>query len=260
MKKLSEQDIKNLITKFNRCLESYSKRPAADDSCTEILVSLTKHYLALLSENKMLREHLFDAEQQLPEEHQWQNILAAKLQLAINSQEKSRDHLEIISSINNEPYIITIQKKFGNSPGQLLKKSEIRRLKAVKKITNLQKMMKELVKTIESQSRVVDAYKMIFFEQEKSLEGLAEQREILAKAYDLLKYQAGKYNIRVTSYLPSLKEAPTSCFQSIQEAWQAAGRESNRAYRLQREVDNLKNYLGRLKRGYVLYNKKRGTY
>jgi hypothetical protein len=261
MKHLNEQDIKNTLTRFERCLDNppkYSNKSSLE--CLEIVKELSKKYLALLAENKMLREYLFDAEQGLPEEQQWQNILAAKLELAISSQEKRRDYLEITSSINNEAYTITIQKKRGNTPEQLLKKSEIRRLKAVKKVTNLHKTVKELSNSIETQRKTVDSYRILFFDQASSLEGLADQRGLLMRAAELWKTHAVGYNARADSYFIRLKEVPTSCFLSLQEAWQSASREADRANRLQREVNNLKNCLGKLKRNCMLYNKKRGTY
>lgn len=250
MEKLSEKDIKNIKIRLEKHEDLKSKNAIT-------ILDLCKHYLFLLSENKMLRERLFDAEFSLPEDKKWQSILDAKLQLAINSQKKSRDFLEIINSINNEPYIITIQKKFGNTPNQLLKKSEIRRLKAVNKIVNLGKIIKELKKTISNQTLTIHSFRLL---DNSTPEGLEISRAHIIKAYELLKDRANSFNIKVSGYHIKLKEAPESCKESIQEAWQTASREGLRAKRLESEVQKLKISLAQLKKKCVLYSRKRGTY
>lgn len=250
MQKLSEKDIENIKIRLTKHEDLTSKNVIT-------ILNLCKHYLFLLSENKMLRQELFDVEQTLPEENRWQSILATKLQLAINSQKKSCDFLEIVNSINNESYIITIQKKFGNTPNQLLKKSEIRRLKAVNKIVNLQKIIKELKGENQAQKATILSFKLL---RDSTLEGLEATKAQLIKSYEILASRAKTFNLQASIYNVKLKDTPNSCRESLQEAWQVASKESLRAQSLEVEVKKLKISLAQLKKKCVLYTRKRGTY
>lgn len=113
------------------------------DICHNDIMNLCEEMLKLRKENSLLRQNLFELEQQVPEEQQWQNVIANKLERAHLASD-GKDFIEINNSINNVTYTISVQKKFGKSPVQLLKQSEIRRLKASQKIVNLRKELSNL--------------------------------------------------------------------------------------------------------------------
>jgi hypothetical protein len=117
-----------------------------DNICFSDIENLCETVLQLHKENSLLRQNLFELEQQVPEEQQWHNVIANKLERAsFFSGEK--DFFEISNSINNVIYTISVQKKFGKSPVQLLRQSEIRRLKASQKVVNLHKERRSLEET-----------------------------------------------------------------------------------------------------------------
>jgi hypothetical protein len=119
-----------------------------------VVKELCKQTSKLLKENIILRENLFNIEQQISPNQQWENILANKLQRAIK--EQNQEHLEIINSIDNQVFIISIQKKYGKTPQQLLQQSEIRRTKVEEKNKNLLVEIEENRKRILQQSSQIN--------------------------------------------------------------------------------------------------------
>lgn len=113
------------------------------DICHHDIMNLCAEMLKLRKENSLLRQNLFELEQQVPEEQQWHNVIANKLERA-NLVSDGKDFFEINNSINNTTYTISVQKKFGKTPVQLLKQSEIRRLKASQKVVNLRKELNNI--------------------------------------------------------------------------------------------------------------------
>ena len=115
----------------------------------------------LEDENTMLRENCFNIEQRVPSEQQWQNILACKLQRAVLQNDDyflrkiKKDSLEITNSINNDIFVITIQRKFGKTPEQLREEAVDRRLKAEIKVENLSKAAREMEKKLAEQHKQI---------------------------------------------------------------------------------------------------------
>ncbi len=153
MKKLTKESLDSIKMRVEDKLENY-----------DILVSdynnMRENILFYMKENLLLKEKLLNLELSLPEEQQWQNILAAKLDLAFLSSDK-KAFLEINNSINNETFTIIIQRKFGKTPKQLLDVSEIRRKKVITKNIALIKNIKALESTITYLNSDVASFKAI---------------------------------------------------------------------------------------------------
>lgn len=254
MKKIDEKEIRNLKVRFD-------KQDLDKQNTLSIIRDLYHTCLRLFEENNFLKDTVNSISHDLPAEKQWQNILSTQLELGLLSQEKSRDFLEITNSINNQVYTVTIQRKFGNTPNQLLKKSEIRRLKASEKIVNLKKEIRELKECINSHKLRIDR---LLLTQERfpiaSLEELNITKEKIIEAYKFLQSTANRYNVRAQAYQVRVRDVPRSVMDSLHEAWAIASKEINHTLRLQKEITQLKVKLAQLKRQCVLSNKKRTTY
>lgn len=133
---MRKEDIEAIRIRADKNLAKYDV-PYSD------IMKLCDDAEALRKENSLLRQNLFELEQQVPEDQQWQNVLANKLERALFAHD-GKDYLEINNSINNTTFTISIQKKFGKTPVQLLRQSEIRRLKALSKIVGLLNELKKL--------------------------------------------------------------------------------------------------------------------
>lgn len=133
---MKKEDVVAVKVRAEKYLKKY-EQPYSD------IMKLCDTVDSLRKENSLLRQNLFELEQKVPEEQQWQNVIANKLERALLTSD-GKDFLEINNSINNSTFTISIQKKFGKTPVQLLRQSEIRRLKALKKIVGLLNELKKL--------------------------------------------------------------------------------------------------------------------
>lgn len=126
----------------------------------EIVQELCDEAEKLWKDNAALRDQLFQIDQEQDINKQWETILAAKLDRAIREND-GKDYLEIRNSINNDIFTITIQKKFGQTPEQLRRSSDIRRLKAAKKIVNLLKDNKQMQQKLVDQGNEIRVLKTL---------------------------------------------------------------------------------------------------
>lgn len=197
--------------------------------------------LELLKENSLLKEKLFDIEQSLSDEHKINNIIDAKLSLALLSNNK-KDFLEINKSINNNVWSIIIQKKFGKTPQQLLQSSDLRLKKAIKKIVNLHKELKvfEQKNTKLAQTNIV--LNKLKADSPEELIKTGDEIQILI---DLVKSKISSYNGLITK--DSLKKLHRSFSDSLQEAWGRAAYAEFQTRKVQTELDSLKNKLAKKK-------------
>lgn len=178
---------------------------------------LYESHLALCNENARLKQNLFDLEQAAPEEQQWQNVIATKLDRAVSSDGK--DYLEINNSINNEIYTISIQRKFGKTPKQLLDQSEIRRLKASKKVLNLLREKRVLEAALAKLNIEVNAFKILTGPSDNT------ESEVLARTrLDIMIKIVNRCinTFNNTLYRRSLNKLHESTKSSFHEAWARA--------------------------------------
>jgi len=206
--------------------------------------NMRENILFLIKENAVLKEKLFDLEQELPDDKRWENILASKLELAFLENE-AKEFFEINNSINNQTYTIIIQKKFGKTPKQLLKSSEIRRLKAIRKIVSLQKHIIELQKTCTDYNNQIGALTNIVSKPFQNDESVRLSRQIVEAA--LLKAQqlAHSFNTQFIKY--ETVKLHKSFTASYYESWR-------RASDAESQVEKLKNEISKIKR--VILQKK----
>lgn len=195
----------------------------------------------LMMENKILREQIFIMEQEAPEEQRWENWLAAKLQRAITHNDDyylrniKKDYVEITNSINNDIFVITIQKKHGKTPEQLREQSEIRRLKAIQKIVNLLKQNKQMAAKLSQQFTDIQKLTTIrTYPETLEAKSKEELEQIIARVNELIKrFNKDVYSRQLSKLQPSMKA-------SFHEAWTRAATSDAKARTLEKENKQLK--------------------
>lgn len=200
--------------------------------------NMRDNILFLMKENSLLKEKLFELEQALPPDQQWENILSSKLELAFLEND-SKEFLEINNSINNQTYTIIIQKKFGKTPAQLLDLSEIQRHKVIKKNIALQKHIDDLQKTCSYYKAEISVLLKLFNKPFLSEEDIESSQKVLEAAIFKTKELISKFNNNFIKY-HGLK-----MHRSFQEAFNEGWRRANSA---ETEVSDLKVKVKQLKR------------
>jgi hypothetical protein len=249
MKRLSKESLDFIKARLEKVVQNNS-------FCLRDYEDMRAEILSLTKENSLLKEKLFDLEQSLPEEQQWQNIIASKLELSF-FENGCKEFLEINNSINNQTYTIIIQRKFGKTPKQLFDLSEIRRLKVIKKNIALQKHIKSLEVSCANYSKELAALKYIMgiFKSDDDVEvtrKLVEAAIANTKALVLtfnnsfIKYEGAKLH-------SSFKEAFREGFRRASEAENFNDKLIKEIKILKREILKKKYprcriYKGRLKR------------
>jgi hypothetical protein len=224
-----------------------------DISVIHDLTYLSEQLESLMEENKILRDQIFTIEQQVPEEQQWENVLAAKLQRAILNSGIKKEYLEILNSTNNDIFVITIQKKFGKTPEQLLQQSEIRRLKASQKIVNLLKQNKQLAEKLAQQAQEVQLLMKIrysFDNEEINISSEKEFRTLIDRVNKLI----GKFNQRMLAV--NLQKLHASFKSAYQEGWTRAAISEAKAIASEKEIKKLKMELMKKKHPRSRFRKK----
>jgi hypothetical protein len=211
---------------------------SANLNTEEIVLDLCDNAQKLLEENAALKEQLFEIEQEQDPGRQWETILAAKLARAVR-ENKNKEHLEFFNSTNNDIFIVTIQRKFGQSPEQLRYSSEIRRLKAAKKIVNLlrdNKIMQSKIIQLNEDLRILKAVKNTDWDDIKT-------REDIERAIDMVNYFIKQHNQVV--YRKHLGKLTNSMRESYHEAWTRAADASWKVSEIKKELEALKFELHR---------------
>lgn len=207
------------------------------------------YYLAdqlesLMEENEILREQVFVIEQVVPEEQRLENILASKCKRIVLDNTRNtipnikKEYLEITNSINNDIFVITIQKKFGKTPEQLREQSEIRRFKAVQKIVNVLKQNKKL-RELSAELRK-DVFSLSAIRMPDEASELKTQEEI-QRAIDLLNKVIRSFNLIM--FRRGLNKLQPSMRASFHEAWERAAHSDFKVSSLEKEVSSLKRKL-----------------
>lgn len=207
---------------------------------------------AQLKLNRWLDERLFEIEQLAPNENKWDTILAEKLERAITLNDNKKDYLEITNSINNDIFVITIQRKFGQTPEQLQKQSDIRRFKASKKIANLLNINKQLQGKLIRQEKDIRTLTLL---RMPNLEDELKTREEIQRAIDQINILVKNYNKHV--FNRELVKLTTSMRSAYQEAWTRSALVSSENLKLAKEIKLLKQELNRKRVEYSKYSKYR---
>lgn len=189
----------------------------------------------LLEENAALKESLFNLEQAEP--IRWETILAEKLERAIRENNK-KDYLEVVNSINNDIFVITIQRKFGQTPEQLQKQSDIRRLKAAKKIVNLLSANKEMAEKLAKQAKDIQLLTAL---RMPNLEEELKTRDDVQRAIDQLNIIIKNYNKH--TFARQMGKLTTSMQQAYRESWMRAAMQSSENLKLTKDIKLLKQEL-----------------
>lgn len=199
----------------------------------EIVLDLCDNAQKLLEENAALKEQLFQIEQEQDPERQWETILAAKLARAVR-ENKNKDYLEVCNSTNNDIFIITIQRKFGQSPDQLRRSSEIRRLKATTKIVSLLKDNKMMQLKLHQLSEDLRILRSIKNGEWDSLQSLKD----IEKAIDIVNLFIKQHNqVLLKKHLATLTN---SMRESHQEAWSRAADAYWKVIEIKKELGELR--------------------
>lgn len=215
------------------------------------IMKLCDAVLALREENSLLRQNLFELEQEVPDEQQWHNVIANKLERAILAQ-GGKEFLEIHNSINNTTFTISIQKKYGNTPQQLLEKSEIRRLKAIQKIVNLTKEI-NILKNLCAKNSV--EIKILSSIGKPSIDQELVVRDKIDTTIKALKEVITSYNSTV--YSRNLPKLHISMKNVLQEAMQRASICSSKLLKVEEENKLLKKAILKRKNPLCRIYKKR---
>jgi hypothetical protein len=200
------------------------------------VINLCDNVSYLAQEVQSLKDRVFDLEQSAPEEKRWENILANKLNYSLAKNKK--DYLEITNSINDQVFIITIQKKFGKTPDQLRRQSEIRRLKAATKIVSLLKANKEMATKLSQQFREIQTLTTLRM----------PTPEIEAKTHEEIQYIIDKVNVLIKNYKKivfprQLAKLTGSMQESFREAWHRTSISYGKIASLEAQVKALKRAL-----------------
>lgn len=212
----------------------------------------------LEQENEILREIMFNLAQEAPEEQRWENILAAKLHRAVllNNdllwRDIKKDSLEITNSINNDIFVITIQRKFGKTPEQLREEAVDRRLKAEDKVKNLSKAAQEMEKKLRDQQRQIQTLLALRMD---SPEVEAKTKEEIQRLIDAVNTLIKNYN--KTVFPRELGKLTDSMQKAYREAWQRASVSEFQVRRLETKVLELKHLLNKKKSGNFKFNRYR---
>lgn len=229
------------LTKFSSKDISFARTfvtKRCGDDINTIVEELCDEAQNLLDENAELKNRLFQIEQEQDPERQWQTILAAKLDRAV-SENNGKDYLEISNSINNDIFIITIQRKFGQSPEQLRRSSDIRRLKAAKKITHLLADNKQMQKKLVDQGNEIRVLKLI----QKGEWDEIKSRQDIQLAIDAVNVLIRQFNQKL--YAREVGKLTNSMRESNQEAWTRAADLQWRNAELTKTIQVLKAELNR---------------
>lgn len=211
------------------------------------LRELSSELLSFVKENSILKEQIFNIEQSCSEENKWENILAAKMQRAFSLNNSEKDFFEITNSINNDIFVITIQKKFGKTPYQLLKEAEIHKSKALSKVSNLNTEISFLYKkNLEKDQliRLLNNYK------NKTLEDLELYQNELGDVIDWVNRLISSNNSIV--YRNAIKKMHVSFSEVVSEAWEKYLASHDEVLKLKKKLSQLetisKKKLSRLRR------------
>lgn len=242
----SKRNLDLILLRANKHLDPKSKEYAD-------IVSAVSHANHFLKENSLLKEKLFDIEQSVSEEEKILNIIDAKLSLALLSNDK-KTFLEINKPTNNDVWSIIIQKKFGHTPQQLLKKSEARRAKAIKKIINLRKENESLTDAI---SRLRFENNLFYKLKLGSPEEIINTREELQKLRNIVVAYINNFNSFI--YRKELPNIHESWRAHLNEAWSRASISETKLYKANKELAALKKkkhplsliYSKKVKRGNI---------
>lgn len=250
MIKLSKNITQDLIYLIKyRTLKFHHKM---DDITFFYINYLCEQTSLLLKENKIIKENLFQVEQESPPDQKWENVLAAKLNRVL--QQGKKDFLEITNSINNDIFVITIQKKFGRTPEQLLEQAQIRKLKAIKKLVNIIKDSKNIKRKLLEQEKDIKA---LTFLKMDSPEDILQTHSELQRAIDKINQLTRTFNIallkRVVQQFPnhhlSFKEAFEEAWRRGSNAeWKLSAAEQ-KIIRLERCLMAKKNFYSRIYKG-----------
>jgi hypothetical protein len=200
----------------------------------DILMELDKLAEAahqLLKDNFLLKANLLDIESAVEPDHQWENILACKLARAVQTK---GEVLELTQSVNNETWIITIHKKFGRTPLQLLEDSEIRRKKAQQKAKSLLKENQHMQGKLSMLDREICAIRLL----KNSAELEQVQRQQVGEAIKVVNSWINQLNNNL--YRQSMAKLHTSVRDSYFEAWQQVSLEAHKRSIVEKELKELK--------------------
>ena len=200
---------------------------------------------SLLEENLALKGQLFQIEQDQSPDHQWETILAAKLDRALrenNGGSEASATLELTNHVNGETFVITIQKKHGKTPNQLFRQSEARRKLAVKKIVNLlrsnldmQRKLSEVNEELRIAKTIRDYYKTAPAHMD---EALIEDEAFVQKAIDFVNILIAKFNR--AKFRRGLNALQSSMREAFNEAWTRVGESNYENIKLKEELAELK--------------------
>lgn len=152
-----------------------------------------------------------------------------------------KDRQEQLVSINKDIWIITTQKKFGKTFEQLLEESEIRRLKAEKKIANLLIANKQLLNKTKYLQKDIEALTSIRFPDHDNLPQSAEQ---VQRCINNLEKILKSFNAFV--FKRQYKEWHLSIRDSFNEAWRRAAELDTIVKELENKIN--KNYISKIRR------------
>jgi hypothetical protein len=131
-------------------------------------------------------------------EKNWEAILAEEIKAFIDLVNPKQQFLELINPDHNEPYVITIAKKFGNTPANLLKQSEGRLHKAANKIVNLVNENRRLTDKMIEQRNDLMAFNSLNLP--KSLADVKECAKLELTTYDEINKAYSKLCKLATTY------------------------------------------------------------
>jgi len=216
----------------------YVEKHADFLSTIEVVDELCDETQKLWEENVALREQIFQIEQEQNPEKRWETILAAKLARGIR-ENNGKDYLEFTNSTNNDIFIITIQKKFGRTPEQLLRSSEIRRLKAAKRIVNLVQNIKGLETVIAHQTDEIKTLKLL----KKGAWDEITTRQEINTAISMINSLIRQYNQEF--YRREFLKLSNSMRELLHEAWTRVADSNYKIIELKKKVEILKIELNR---------------
>ena len=212
----------------------------------------------LEQENEILREIMFDLEQTAPEEKRWDNIIASKLRRAILVNDDfllrdiKKDSLEITNSINNDIFVITIQRKFGKTPEQLREEAVDRRIKAETKVENLSKAVREMEKKLAEQQKQIQTLLALRMD---TPEVEAKTKEDIQRLIDAVNTLIKNYN--KTVFPRELAKLTGSVQTAYREAWNRAAIIESQVRQLTAKVLELKQLLNKKRAGNSKFSKYR---
>jgi hypothetical protein len=235
MSQYSRTSILSLVNetriRLDKFLSKYSSVDLVLPQKVNALLSVVEY---LLKDNDVLKEQIFQIEQEVPEEQRWHNIIAAKINRVLASNNPP-EYFEITSSDPQKTVILSFQKKYGKSPQTIIRELQAVNKKLETKNDNMVKSTLELERKLSILKKECAELKNF---QIGSDELMLENQAELERHIERLNKVIQRYNLTmIRKKLATLHKSMVGAFY---ESWTRAANSESNVMRLNNEIASIK--------------------